>query len=368
MSPDLVRGEPGPAATPGHAASERAFARSARGRGPIAPALLALVMALLIVLGSSPTATAGTGAQARGSSSARDAGCILVMRTSGVPTDVVAAPDAIWVAVGLDGIVRIDPSTNNVVARIHPGGSVTRVARGLGAVWALDLFGERLLRIDPRTNRVVRSIRVGPLPSAVAVGHRLVWVASQLASTVAGIDPRSGQVEKLARFAAGELWPGALAVGPAGVWVVTAAGNEVSVFDPETMTFRHRLAVPGARTLAAAGQEAWVGVAGGALLRVRNGFAVPVALSMRGDGYGPSLAAGRRIWVAVRGDVAVLDPSSGTVLVQARLPRDTTAGPIAAGRDLWVVDGARRALVRVRPCEPRRAGVRQALPAARARR
>ena len=84
---------------------------------------------------------------------------------------------------------------------------MTALARGLGAIWALDLFGERLLRIDPRTNRVVRSIGVDPLPSAVAVGHGLVWVASQLESTVAGIDPKTGQVVKLARFARGELWP-----------------------------------------------------------------------------------------------------------------------------------------------------------------
>ena len=235
------------------------------------PALVrATVMAVLLVFGGSLTATAVTEARASGSSSGQAAGCNHVIRTSGVPTDVVAAPSAVWVAMGHDGVVRVDPSTNDVVARIHPGGSVTRLARGLGAVWALDLFGERLLRIDPGTNRVVRSIRVGPLPSAVAIGHGLVWVASQLDSTVAGIDPRSGQVVKLARFAGGELWPGALAVGPAGVSVVTAAGNEVSVFDPETMTFRRRLAVPGARTLAAAGQDTPVGVAGGTLLRVRN--------------------------------------------------------------------------------------------------
>ena len=127
-------------------------------------------------------------------------------------------------------------------------------------------------------------MRVGPLPSAVSVGHRLVWVASQVDSTVAGIDPRNGQVVKLARFARGELWPGALAVGPFGVWVVTAGGNEVSVFDPGTMTFRQRLAVPGARTLATAGREAWVGVAGGMLLRVRNRAIAHIALSMRGSG------------------------------------------------------------------------------------
>lgn len=290
-------------------------------------------------------------AGAHPSSRAPRAGCTLAIRVGDVPTDAVAAPDAIWVATGLGGIVRVDPSAKRVVARIRPGGSVSRLARGLGALWALDLFEGRLLRIDPRTNRVVRSIPVGALPSAVAVGHGLVWVASQLDSTVAGVDPRSGRVVKLARFARGELWPGALAVGPSGVWVVTAGGNEVSVFDPETMTLRQRLAVPGARTLATAGREAWVGVAGGMVLRVRNRAIAHVALSMRGSGYGPSLAASGRIWVAERGDVVGLDPSSGTVLLHIHLPRGTNAGPIVAGRGLWVVDGARRAILWLRPCE-----------------
>ena len=60
----------------------------------------------------------------------------------------------------------------------------------------------------------------------------------------------------------------------------------MSVFDPETMTFRDRLHVPGARTLVADGLGAWVGVAGGsALLRIHHGRVVRAPLGMRSDGY-----------------------------------------------------------------------------------
>ena len=321
-------------------------------------ALVALAATATVIAGRGMTALAVTETAEHGVARSWPTTCTVSIQVAGVPTDVEASHSAVWVATGLGGIVRVDPSTNDIVARIRPGGSVTRLARGLGAVWALDLFGERLLRIDPRTNRVVQSIAVDPLPSAVEVGHGLVWVASQLASTVSGIDPRTGQVVKLARFARGELWPGALAVGRSGVWVVSAAGNEVSVFDPGTMTFRHRLALPGARTLAAAGQEAWVGIAGGTLLRVRNDTIAPVALGTRGDGYGPSLAAGGRIWVGDRSEVVALDPSTGAVVLRARLPRGTDAGPIAGGRELWIVDGARHALVRLRQCERRQGATR----------
>ena len=133
---------------------------------------------------------------------------VVAIDVGDIPTDVVATPTAVWVATGLGGIVRIDPRVNAPVARIRPGGAVTKLAHGLGAIWALDLFGDRLLRIDPRSNRVIRAIRVDGLPSGLVIGHGLVWVASQLESTVAGIDPRTGVVVKRARFARGELWPG----------------------------------------------------------------------------------------------------------------------------------------------------------------
>jgi DNA-binding beta-propeller fold protein YncE len=126
---------------------------------------------------------------------------VLSIDVGGVPTSVVETFGSVWVATGLGGIVRIDAFTNELVGRIRPGGSVSMLARGYSALWAIDVFRGRLLRIDPRTSRVTKAIDVGPLPSGLAIGHGLVWVASQLASTVSGIDPRTGQVEKLAIFA-----------------------------------------------------------------------------------------------------------------------------------------------------------------------
>ena len=68
---------------------------------------------------------------------------------------MVAAAVRSGSSLGLAGIARIDPATNRVVARIEPGGAVVALAAGFGAVWAIDIFGDRLLRIDPATNRVV---------------------------------------------------------------------------------------------------------------------------------------------------------------------------------------------------------------------
>ena len=185
------------------------------------------------------------------------------------------------------------------------------------------------------------------MPSGLAIGHGLVWVASQLESTVAGIDPVTGEVVKLARFGRGELWPGGLAVGPEGVWVITGAGNEVSLFDPETMRFRYRLPLRGARTLVTAGRSAWVGLAAGrSIVRIRDGRLSHAETGVRSNGYGPTLASAQRLWLASGGTVAALDPTTGAV-VERLLLDDVRVSAFAVEGGLWIVDAERRALFRV---------------------
>lgn len=273
-----------------------------------------------------------------------------------VPTDVEATPDATWVSTSLGTIVRVDPATGERVARIDAGGSIVALDQGLGALWAIDVFGARLLRIDPETNRVERKTSIGQLPSGVVTGHGLVWVASQLESTVAGIDPETGVVVKLARFARGELWPGGLAVGPAGVWVITAAGNEVSLFDPATMRFRYRLRVAGARTVVAAGRSAWVGLATRrSIVRVRDGRAWHAEVGIRASGYGPLLAHAERLWVGTGRTLTALDPLSGAVSERLLVGDGADVAAVAVAGDLWLADAGRRALLRVRLAEATRA-------------
>lgn len=291
----------------------------------------------------------GVSAPAEGHVGARVAAGARVVSVDvgGVPTSVVGTSGAVWVATGLAGIVRIDPFTNEPVGRIRPGGSVSMLARGYAALWAIDVFHGRLLRIDPRTSRVTKAIRVGPLPSGLAIGHGLVWVESQLSSTVSGIDPRTGQVRKLALFARGELWPGGLAVGGDGVWVVTAAGNEVSLFDPATMTFRRRLRVPGARTLRVDRSGAWVGLAGKSfLLRIRDARVTKIPTLLPPGGYGPVSTGHGPLWVGTTGAVSQID-RSGTTVRRLLLPHGQPVDGVAFAGDLWVADHRHRKILRI---------------------
>ena len=331
-------------------------------------------LATIVAIASAATVIGGSQLTSRGAGPApeRPVGAVpataldaVTIPVGAVPTDVEATPRATWVSTSLGTIIRVDPTTNERVARIDVGGSIVALAHGLGVLWAIDVFGDRLLRIDPRLDRVVREIPVDGMPSGLALGHGLVWVESQLESTVAGIDPRTGAVVKLARFARGELWPGGLAVGPAGVWVITGAGNEVSLFDPATMRFRYRMPVAGARTIVAAGRSAWVGLAAErSVAHIQDGRMSRVDIGARTSGYGPLLGVREHLWVVAGATLVTIDFEAGAIAGRLHLDGRADLAAMSAGVDVWVVDAERRALVRLRPS----GGAPYALPVARASR
>ncbi len=251
-------------------------------------------------------------------------------------------------SLGLDGVARLDGETGAIDARIECGGAVIGLAAGFGAVWAIDVFGDRLLRIDPETNTVTREIPVGALPNGVAVGHGSVWVQNQLDSTVSRVDPGTGRVTATLPFLPGELWPGGILATPSAVWVITGGGFGVSRIDPATSSVRLEIPVLRARSLAYAGGSVWVGRAyAGSLVRIGRGGIRHVAVAgLRTDGYGPELAGGSELWLARSGTVAQVLPQSGPSF---RFPQLRHVGAVAvAGGDLWVADQAAGRVMRFR--------------------
>ena len=112
-------------------------------------------------------------------------------------TAVAADATAVWAlavatpSADLDewtgSIIRVDPASNTIVADIslgsHPVGYLDELRLGAGSVWVLgirwdestnDEFGSDLIRVDPASNEIVARIPVGGVH--MAVGTDEVWV------------------------------------------------------------------------------------------------------------------------------------------------------------------------------------------------
>jgi streptogramin lyase len=153
------------------------------------------------------------------------------------PLGIAAGFGAVWVTDFGDGaLLRIDPARNRVAARI-PIGEVGSVATGAGAVWVTGgEAGRRVIRVDPRTNRVAAKI---PIPGGfqlwnVAADGRWVWLEN-VEGTMWRIDTTSNHATRLratVRWASTSMGPGTLVAGGGMVWV--GSDQELVRLDPVT--------------------------------------------------------------------------------------------------------------------------------------
>ena len=112
--------------------------------------------------------------------------------------DVAVDSTGVWVTRDIDGrgqsgeVIRIDPATNEVVARIPVEGRIRDVVVGEGGVWVVDSTSTlqreaSLIHIDPQANDVVATIP-GLAGLNVATGDGFVWIQGWLST----IDPAVG--------------------------------------------------------------------------------------------------------------------------------------------------------------------------------
>ncbi|HEY7451092.1 MAG TPA: hypothetical protein VIA02_01060 [Candidatus Limnocylindria bacterium] len=90
--------------------------------------------------------------------------------------------DAMWALSGdvaAESVVRIDPATNTVTATYPLGHSVTWITGGLGAVWGTATRDGMLLRVDAATGSVSEAATDLVAPGIVGVAADRVWVGLQ---------------------------------------------------------------------------------------------------------------------------------------------------------------------------------------------
>ena len=342
-APELVDGD-------GHAA-ERALATTTRPR-PIPGARrrarprrrwLAAVLALVLLAGlavagrvvaerpgtgtaSTATTTAATGPAAP----VRPSPVVATIGTGGFSYDMVAGAGALWV-VGSDEVIRVDPRTDSVTARIPvaaTGSGPAAVAVGAGAVWVPVAVPAALWAIDPGSNKVTGRIPLGgPLRGSISVSAagNTVWVAC-CGETSAGFPASSGRllrVDPHRRRVVADIPlpanPAAIAADATGAWVATADGRVLLVSRK-----RNRVVTSIA--------------AGGPL------------------GFSQTIAAGAGgVWLADPFEEQVVRIDPKTRRVMARIPAGAVTTLAVAGDGVWGLSSM--GLVRVDPVHDRVAAV-----------
>ena len=145
------------------------------------------------------------------------------------PVAIAADSSAAWVATARGQILMVSGKRNRVAAPIEAGGPLgfgQTIAVGSTGVWLADPFDEQIVRIDPRTRRVMARIPAGAVTTLTVTGDD-VWALSSLG--LVRVDPARDRVAAIEPGA--DLRRARLLAADAGaVW--TAGWSSVSRIDP----------------------------------------------------------------------------------------------------------------------------------------
>jgi hypothetical protein len=262
------------------------------------------------------------------------------------PGSIVAAFDSVWVSSRTGSIWRIAPD-GRVLARIADASRSKGLANpfrsipngldaGFGSVWSLT--DDAMVRIDPASNRIVARIPIA-LPSALDVGEGAVWVVCcESEITLLRIDPTTMRAEMFADLGTSLA---TMSVGDGYVWWIRSSeGGGMDRVDPQTgeaisinASYNDQFVVPTPRWI-------WL-INHGAVQRLDTSGSIRDETSKRkaDDSIGASYTDGT-LWINDGGAIGI-DARSGTI--EVRIPVFTVkkgwpGGIAQLGNRVWLAD------------------------------
>jgi streptogramin lyase len=227
---------------------------------------------------------------------------------------------SVWVARDFAAeIVRVDPSSGAVKARIvvarRPGGLTT----GGGFVWAFHFLDGTVTRVDPRTNGVSTFSVAGAASTGITYAEGAVWLLTVQPTRVLKLDPATGAVLARVRISPptapkhafiAAWW---LVAGEGSLWLTNPNYDMVTRIDPATA------------------KAVYVGV--------------PVSRPF-------SVAAGvGAVWAVGERSVARIDPATNRAVGLGALPAADSTGfmqVVQDGDGVWITNFDKGAAYRVR--------------------
>jgi len=329
-------------------APRRALARSRR---PLALGLASAAVVLAAVLG---IAVLGRNAPEPVPAAPR---IVATIRVGGQPLDGTIGAGSVWIADGTGRVLRVDPRSRRVVARIPAGSQVTAIAASGDAVWAvtsirLNVHGHQVVGIDPTSDRVVTHV----LPTAafgrlLEVAGGTVWVQSdmQAGGPLQRVDKRKDRI--VGDF--GRSWRSAIAGQGDVLWTLDVNGvlERRDAATGRLLARRPGFAAGQAPTaIAPAGRGAWVATGeDGAVTRVTDDLKVRDRVEL--GARGPMAVTDGSLWVTtvdakgINVELVRLDPGTGQVLGRLRLGARLPRALVAVGDEVWAVIGDGTVLV-----------------------
>jgi streptogramin lyase len=276
----------------------------------------------------------------------------------GWPGNPVIAFGSLWVPNSQTGsLLRINPTTGDVVAKIQAGDSRTPAANNPydvvtaspNAIWYASDGGAFVARIDPATNSVVTALAVFSRPAGIAFGAGSIWVSLLDGSDVLRIDPVENEI--VARIDTGPTRGLTFANG--SVWAVSGSGPAVFRIDPATNKVAPPISVRSDAHVIGGYYEVWFAAGGSSGVWVANQLQnVVTHLDTNGNvaaqiplgiGFNPySIAVdGNVAWVANNSNLVRIDAATNKAVSSTPLPGATNAGiygVAAFGSQLWVTN------------------------------
>jgi DNA-binding beta-propeller fold protein YncE len=148
------------------------------------------------------------------------------------PLAVVAGRDAVWVGTAEGSLLRVDPATARVVARVvapDPRGRIQALSLERGVLWVADTGAGAIRRFDLASGRFTLAV-TAPAPRNLAAGPDGAYVVTDLNQLLSRVDDRTGRRGRPLPLAQLGGVRG-IAVGPDAVWVTT--GGQVARVDPD---------------------------------------------------------------------------------------------------------------------------------------
>jgi len=268
------------------------------------------------------------------------------------PQGVATGYGSVWVSqIATGEVLRIDPATGHVTARIGVGHQPTGLAIGEGAVWVVNKADATVSRIDAAANQVVANVKVGKDPLKVTVAAGAVWVANTADGTVSRIDPATNQARgkpiKVGRGACAVLYHNGI------VWVAAFEQDRVLRIDPQTNAIvGNPIDVgEGPNDLAVGAGSIWVNCQGEtpAVFRIDPATGALLA-TIPSTRYPGGIAFGHdKLWLCdyEDGTIATIDPAHNTIVGEPVHAGISLVFALAAEDGLWVTDQIGATVIRL---------------------